>query len=344
MYPPETTALSRRQLLRGDVAGKHTPIRPPWAVHETEFAGDSVFGFTTAYLPDYVEEKTLGRIRATDVQRFLLDDVRGDCRHRLAALSSNACCVVDCEAQADLDHFAAQLQEVAQRGKRFLFRSAASLLTALAALPPQPVQAKDMAYYVRGRLPGVILIGSHVARTSAQLAYLFARSDVVPVLVDVARLRLDDDNQRSDREARLADSIIVQVNEAHARGRTVAIYTSRTELKFSGPAERLAFGERLSAFLMDLVRRLPESIGFLISKGGITSNDVLSSGLQLSQSRVLGQILAGCSVIRCPADHHRYANLPVVIFPGNVGDETALAHIYKVLTRVEERAHSYRTV
>ena len=30
----------------------------PVPVHETEFARDSVFGFSTAFLPDYVEEKT----------------------------------------------------------------------------------------------------------------------------------------------------------------------------------------------------------------------------------------------------------------------------------------------
>jgi uncharacterized protein YgbK (DUF1537 family) len=74
---------------------------------------------------------------------------------------------------------------------------------------------------------------------------------------------------------------------------------------------------------MDVVRGLPRDLGFLISKGGITSNDVLSSGLALGSSRVLGQILPGCSVVRCPADHPRYPDLPVVIFPGNVGDNEA---------------------
>ena len=33
----------------------------PVPVHETEFARDSVFGYTHSYLPDYVEEKTAGR-------------------------------------------------------------------------------------------------------------------------------------------------------------------------------------------------------------------------------------------------------------------------------------------
>lgn len=315
----------------------------PVPVHETEFARDSVFGFSTACLPDYVEEKTAGGIRAAQVERFLLDDVRGDCRDRLRELADNLCCVVDAETQADLNDFAGQLQEVAGEGKRFLFRSAASLLTALAKLPAQPVSAEDMAVYVRERKPGVILIGSHVAKTSAQLAYLREHTDVVPVCVDVEQLNVSNTLEWSEHAARFADTIIVQIDTAHAHGKTVAIYTSREELQFPSQRERIAFGERLSAFLMGLVRRLPETIGFLISKGGITSNDVLSSGLAVKQSRVLGQILTGCSVICCPSDHQRYPQLPVVIFPGNVGGEAALAEVYGILTAQRESQAIHRT-
>ena len=80
------------------------------------------------------------------------------------------------------------------------------------------------------------------------------------------------------------------------------------------------------------MRRLPADIGFLISKGGITSNDTLSKGLALRTARVLGQVRAGCSVVRCPADHPRFPDLPVVIFPGNVGDDETLAEVYRTLT------------
>ncbi len=311
----------------------------PVPVHKTEFANDSVFGFSTAYLPDYVEEKSRGRIRANQVQRFLLEDVRGDCHERLTALGKNVCCVVDCETQADLDHFADQLRAAAQQGKRFLFRSAASLLTAFAKLPTQPVNPADMAYYVRDHKPGVILVGSHVAKTSAQLAYLREHTDIMPVNVDVQQLVNPDKLKSVEAMAVLSDSMIAQVNEAHTSGKSVVIFTSREELQFPTQAERLAFGERVSALLMDLVRKLPTSIGFLISKGGITSNDVLSTGLNLKKSRVLGQILTGCSMVRCPSDHERYPELPVVIFPGNVGDETALAQAYQILTAQKEQAN-----
>jgi uncharacterized protein YgbK (DUF1537 family) len=331
----------------------------PTPVHETEFARDSVFAYRHSYLPDYVEEKTRGRIKASEVERFLLADVRdgtglplptspargggdfslpasGEGRggvgmgtmhpvllDRLMALAGNTCCVVDAEIQADLNHFAAQLKVAAARGKRFLFRSAASLLTALARLPPQPVAADGMREYVRGARPGAVIVGSHVKKTTAQLEALLREPGTAALEVDVDRIQ-------PGRGALLRE-ILEQAAQAHARGLTPVIYTSREERRFPDQAARLAFGEQVSGFLMDVVRGLPGTLGFLISKGGITSNDVLSDGLALKTARVLGQILAGCSVVRCPAEHPRFPDLPVVIFPGNVGDDDALATVFRRL-------------
>jgi uncharacterized protein YgbK (DUF1537 family) len=295
----------------------------PTPVHETEFARDSVFGYRHSFLPDYVEEKTGGRIRAGQVERFTLEDVRGDVSARLMALAGNRCCVVDAETQADLDRFAGQLRTAAARGKRFLFRSAASLLTALARLPLQPVAAGAMGAYVRGQRPGAVIVGSHVKKTTAQLEHLLKEPGVASLEVDVDRIP-------THREGLLAD-LLARAAAAHARGLTPVIFTSREERRFPDQAARLAFGEAVSAFLMDVVRGLPATLGFLISKGGITSNDVLSHGLELKTARVLGQVLAGCSVVRCPADHPRFPDLPVVIFPGNVGDDDALATVFRRL-------------
>jgi len=296
----------------------------PTPVHETEFARDSVFGYQHSYLPDYVEEKTAGRIQADQVERFVLADVRGDVSDRLLALHDNRCCVVDAETQADLNHFAEQLTAAARQGKRFLFRSAASLLTALAKLPPQPVAAEAMQVYVKNNKPGAVIVGSHVKKTTAQLAILLEQPGIVALEVDVDRIETERDKLLTD--------ILAQAHDAHVQGKTSVIYTSRVERQFPDQATRLAFGVAVSAFLMDIVRGLPISLGFLISKGGITSNDVLSDGLALRTSTVLGQILPGCSVVRCPADHPRYPDLPVVIFPGNVGDDAALATAYRRLS------------
>ena len=277
------------------VDGKDIPV------HETEFANDSVFGYSHSYLPDYVEEKTAGRIQASEVERFDLDAVRGDSLSRLLALQDNVCCVVDGETQDDLNHFCRQLMQAAQQGKRFLFRSAASLLTALAELPPQPVAAEKMREYVRNDMAGAVIVGSHVKKTTQQLNQLLQQDGTTGIGIDVSMIQ--------DHRTQLLEDIIAEADRCQVKNITPVIYTSRTELQFHDQESRLAFGEKVSAFLMDVVRNLPVTTGFLISKGGITSNDVLSDGLALRTSRVAGQILAGCSVVRCPDDHPRCPDL-----------------------------------
>jgi uncharacterized protein YgbK (DUF1537 family) len=51
----------------------------------------------------------------------------------------------------------------------------------------------------------------------------------------------------------------------------------------------------------------------------------------LTLARLLGQILAGCSVIRTEPNHP-HPNLPVVLFPGNVGDRDGLVAVWQRLT------------
>ncbi|WP_026100158.1 four-carbon acid sugar kinase family protein [Fortiea contorta] len=300
----------------------------PTPVHETEFARDSVFSYHHSYLPKYVEEKTQGRISAESVTRFVLADIRSGSRERLLQLSHNQCAVVDGETQADLNQFALELLAVASQGKRFLFRSAASILTALAALPPQAIAPENMAEYVRGGKPGAVIVGSHVKKTTEQLEALLQAEGTAGVEVNVARL-LEDEEQ----SAILLKEVLENIRVIHDSGKTPVVYTSRQELTFNDVETRLQFGAQVSGLLMDIVQGLPSDIGFLISKGGITSNDVLSTGLCLTAARLLGQILPGCSMILTPFDHPQFPNLPVVLFPGNVGDAEALSTAYQRLIK-----------
>lgn len=295
-------------------------------VSETEFAQDSVFGYSYSYLPDYVAEKTDGRIPAEAVARFTLADIRTTTRSRLLNLVDNCCVAVDGETQADFDLLAKDILDTVAMGKRFLFRSAASLITSLAQLGPQPISPKEMANYKPTDQPGVFIVGSHVRKTTQQLAKLLEESGVTGIEVNVTRLR-DFPHQRND----LLQEILDSVHQAFASGQTPVVYTSRQELNFIDIQQRLDFGKIVSGLLMDIVKGLPPQIGFLVSKGGITSNDVLSDGLNLTTARLLGQIIPGCSIVRTPADHPNFPNLPVVLFPGNVGEADSLVAVWHCL-------------
>jgi uncharacterized protein YgbK (DUF1537 family) len=302
----------------------------PTPVHETEFAQDSVFGYTSSYLPDYVAEKNKGRIPATSVERFLLEDIRQGSLERLLALQDNQCAVVDAAQQSDLDRFAEDLLSAVAQGKRFLFRSAASLLTAIAQLPPQPIAAENMSTYVRQQQRGAFIVGSHVQKSTAQLMDLLKQPGIAAIEVDVAHL------QTQGFQA-IKTTILQAVQDAYQSGQTPVVFTSRQEMTFEDTETRLQFGLQVSDLLMAIVQELPREIGYLVSKGGITSNDVLSKGLALRTARLLGQLLPGCSVVRTPAEHPRFPNLPVVLFPGNVGEEDSLSTIYRRFSDVQSK-------
>jgi uncharacterized protein YgbK (DUF1537 family) len=304
------------------IDGVKTPVA------ETEFARDSVFSYSHSYLPDYVAEKTQGKIVAEQVVKFSLSDIRtGKIQSRLLELKNNQCVAVDGECQEDFDLFAKAILQATAQGKRFLFRSAASLLTSLAQLGEQPVAAENMARYRPTEQPGVVLVGSHVRKTTQQLNQLLKQEQVSGIEVDVEALRA-----RPQAKQEILESIFASIEEVFSQGKTPVIYTSRAELSFDNVQQRLQFGVAVSALLMEVVQGLPPSISFLISKGGITSNDVLSVGLNLTQARLLGQILPGCSVIRTAPNHPQFPNLPVVLFPGNVGDQHSLVAAWQCLT------------
>ena len=220
--------------------------------HDTEFAKDSVFGYSTSYLPDYVEEKTAGKIPANKVERFLLKDIRQGTLDKLMALNNNVCVAVDGEQQSDLDRLAKDLTAAAAQGKKFLFRSAASLLTSLANLPAQPTAPEAMSQTTRTGA-GAVIIGSHVQKTTQQLQQLLKVPGIVGVEIDVNRLK---DTLDVGHEEQLQE-LAAQVKEIHAQGKTPAVYTSREELTFADAQTRLAFGQAVSALLMEIVRSLP---------------------------------------------------------------------------------------
>lgn len=296
-------------------------------VSETEFARDSGFGFSHSYLPDYVAEKTQGKIAASEVITIQLNDIKSrDLTEQLLTLKNNACVVVDGVTQEDFDRFAIALLNATNQGKRFLFRSAASLITSLAKLGKQPIPASEIARYKTQQRPGVILVGSHVSKTTRQLEQLLNQDSIVGVEFEVLRLR---DNPEAKEV--MFPEILEQVLTVLQQGKTPVIFTSREEVTFAERQEQIDFSETISNLLMDIVRSLPSDIGFLISKGGITSNNLLSKGLNLTTVRLLGQILPGCCVVRTAIAHPQFSSLPVVLFPGNVGDDQSLVEAWRII-------------
>ncbi|YCM43067.1 four-carbon acid sugar kinase family protein [Verrucomicrobiaceae bacterium 227] len=277
--------------------------------HLTPFANDNTFPFTHSYLPDYIAEKTGGPV---DVQSLSLAQLRsGDVSAELAALSDGCTCIVNAVSKKDLDVLSLALH---QSARRFIIRSAASFVQSLGGITSRPPldswQMQDLDPNPNG---GLIIVGSHVPKTSAQLADLLEQ-DVVPFELNVSSL-LE------------GDSPSFPLDETLASGKTVVLFTSRDRID---GADNLAISKAVSGALVDLVKAVTVRPSFIIAKGGITSSDIATEALGIKKAQVLGQILPGVPVWTMGSETS-HPGLAYVIFPGNVGDDTALTQAFQKL-------------
>jgi uncharacterized protein YgbK (DUF1537 family) len=86
----------------------------------------------------------------------------------------------------------------------------------------------------------------------------------------------------------------------------------------------------LAGLMARLAARLAPRLGYLISKGGITSHTLLADGLALAWVELQGQLFPGLSLVLTPADA-AVPRLPVVTFPGNLGDADSLVVAWRLL-------------
>lgn len=322
---------------RTTVGGVHLLQGQP--VHETPFGRDGLFGYSTSYLPAWVEEKSGGRIPASEVQGLEAAQLSRACgdggqelAQWLAGLAAQPLVAVDAEQPKQL---AALARVVRASPRPVLAQSAASWIRALAALPPQPLAGPDLvALRRRGRnvepLRGLVLVGSHVPLADAQLASLLAEPLCTGLELPVARLaQLLEAPLPSALLACLERDWLLELGEILAGGRTPVLYSSRGEFPCASVAARRRLGDGLAALMARLVGALAPQLAFLISKGGTTTHALLADGLGLAAVELQGQLLPGLSLVLTPAE------LPVLTFPGNLGDPGTLRQAWRLMEGLE---------
>jgi len=305
-----------------------------------------------------VEEKSGGRIPAAAVQRIGLAELdmaaqtadgAAALRDRLAALGGNAVVAVDAELPDQLDALGTAVRAVTDPAaqppggcpRRLLFQSAASLLNGLVPLPPQPLQAAGLAGLRRcdaagAPLPGLVLVGSHVPLADAQLEPLLQEPGCGGLELPVAKLaRVLAGPESAALLASLEQAWCQQLEQRLTAGLTPVLFTSRGELRCTSSAERRRLGLELAALMARLAAALEPRLGYLISKGGITSHTLLADGLGLGAVELQGQLFAGLSLVLTPPRGGR-AGLPVVTFPGNLGDAGSLREAWRLMERGDQ--------
>ena len=354
-YPAETDALAETLGERGRApdalvicpaffeAGRVTVDDVHWVrqdgeivpAGQTEFAADHSFGYRASDLKAWVEEKTGGRIEAREVLSVGLADLReggpGHVAEILDGASGGRLVVVNAASYADLEVFVLGLLAAEERGKRFLYRTGPSFVRTRGGITePKILDAGDL-YRERPREGhGLVLVGSYVPTTTRQLEAALALDGIRAVEIQVPRLL-----ERGSREEEL-ERVVEEVNAALASSEVI-VYTSRELVTAGGENAGLSnfeIGASVSGALVEVMRRVDRALplSFVVAKGGITSSDIATKGLEVRRAEVAGPLLPpGIVPVWVLPEENDFPGLPYVIFPGNVGGPDSLAHAIEVL-------------
>ena len=299
---------------------------------QTEFARDKTFGYTSSALPDYIEEKTNGAYRAADVTCIGLESLRAmdydGIEAQLMAVTGFGKVCLNAVDDCDLKVFCVALYRAMAKGKRFLFRTAAGLVKVMGGIGDRPLLTRREMVTRETDMGGVVVVGSHTQKTTAQLNELLKLDCVVPVAFDSDTVLDGDEAFRAEVER------CVRAEEAIIRtGRTAVCYTRRRLLTLDNDTRESALvrSVKISDGVQSLVARLGVTPAFVIAKGGITSSDVGTKALAVKRANVMGQIRPGIPVWQTGAES-RFPGIPYVIFPGNTGGETTLREAVEILT------------
>jgi uncharacterized protein YgbK (DUF1537 family) len=303
---------------------------------ETPFARDRVFGYRSSDLRDWVVEKTGGRISLTNIVSLGIEELRlkgpEHVNNTLLQMEPGSAVIVNAITQNDLDIFALGALMAEAGGAGMIYRTAASFINSYCAIDTAvPLDAAELS--IGNKHGGLIIAGSYVPKTTAQLDSLIRGEKIASIEIDVSQVAGMDPRTRPADTAK-------EIDELLGRGRDVLIYTSREQIFSDHTGDDLQIGKRISDFLVNMVKGIAYQPSFFIVKGGITSHDIALSGLGAKRAMVAGQALPGVPVWSIPGGQgfgsgnsaaDGWEEFRYIVFPGNVGDDNALLDLYRKL-------------
>ncbi|WP_341955320.1 four-carbon acid sugar kinase family protein [Microbacterium sp. LWH13-1.2] len=300
-------------------------------IDETEYARDPVFGFGTSDLVAFIRERSRSDVVCV---RVPLDVVReGGTRRAILDAPAGSVVLPDAETDEDIAAIAAGVEGAWNR-RSVIVRSAAPLAARLAGvvsvgrLDPSTLRKEGST---------LVVCGSHTGGAGEQVARLAALVGA-PTVIDSARAVRD---PHAEGERAAAEEI--------ERRRPGSVRFLATERERRDDHGGLDHGAAVMQALVTAARCLVDhEVTTVVTKGGITSADVIGRSLGAREARVLGQVRPGVSVWRVsrsgldPSRASVDGFLDCVIVPGNMGDPEILVDAVAWTERV--RAQTERSV
>ena len=292
---------------------------------ETPFAKDATFGYTNSNLKKYIEEKHEGSVKCSQVLSFSLDTIRNttiDSVKKELGNTTSKHIIVNATSNSDLETFA--LAALDQKNN-YLFRTAASFVNAITGIPSKPLLTKQTIFKEDDKRGALIVIGSYVPKTTAQLEHLKEKnSRAIFIKLKVEKIL-------SDESKEYLKKITTVINNRLETKKDVILYTSRKVHVGNSKQESLEIVNKVSKGIIHLVRSVSIRPKYVLTKGGITSSDICVKSLRVKKALVMGQVLKGVPIWKLDKTS-KFPDLPYIVFPGNVGKEDDL---YKLINSLE---------
>lgn len=297
----------------------------------TEFSKDKSFGYKSSHLGDWCEEKTNGIYKAEDITYISVENLRNQ---EIETITAQLCSVKDFNKVVvnaidylDIKIFMIAFAKAVLVGKEFIFRSAAPAAKVLGQIKDRPFLGKKELISKGNTNGGIIIIGSHVNKTTRQVEEL--KNCKYPIEFIEFNQHLVVEEGRLESEV---GRVVEIVECAIKKGQTVVVYTRRDrfDLATDDKDQQLSVSVKISDAVTSIVGKLTVRPNFIIAKGGITSSDIGTKALNVKRALVMGQVKPGIPVWRTGKES-KFPNLPYIIFPGNVGEVDTLREVVEIL-------------
>ena len=282
---------------------------------QTPFAKDKVFGYHHSDLKQWLREKSGGKITSDQIRSLSLEELCAADQQklidRIERFEEGTKVVVNAAQSEDLMLFVAAVLQIP---KFFLYRTAASFVSVMAAQSPRAYLRADEVIGDPA-MGGLIVIGSYVPKTTSQLAYLKTHFKSKYIEIDVRKFL--------DGQFTPAQELGYQISQHLQSGDHVIVATSRDLIAVASEEQNLSIGQAVSDYLIELLKNVRSRPKYILTKGGITSSDIATKALAVQRAWVMGQLIPGVAVWKT-GKSSKFPGLCQIVFPGNVGDDAAL--------------------
>ena len=317
------------------VNGKHFVNGIP--AHKTSFAKDNIFGYATNDLKKLLHKKSRSKLQLKNIENLnCIEEYSSyELNKFMENLKNNTHVIVDVDKYHQLEKFSELIREFS-KNKKFLFRTAASFLKAISNTTNVN---KSNFYFSQLRLrnklnkflPGLIIIGSYTDISTKQLKKLLKLEFFEGIELDVEKFyKIHVAKDKETQILKYKKIILKTIRTSIKNSYIPVIFTTRKEKVLENNFHQMDFYNSLSFFIAEIVADIKYEIGYIISKGGITSNTILNSSFNIDYVYLEGQICSGISLVKAKLINNNN-DLPVITFPGNLGNVCTLQEVWEAI-------------